>query len=361
MTEPDPVVPALDDAVPRAGTAGGLVRGLAVVDVTGTDAEAFLQGQFSNDLVALGAGGAQLTGWCSAKGRLLAAPIVHRLADGFRLVLPEELAAPFVQRLRMFVLRAAVTVVRREDLAILALFVRADDAAGAAALAPLGLDPAALTGDGLAALAGPQDASLVRWHPLRGAGPDDPAAVRLLAIAPAAAASGALDAAGDALSRLMPGEADAAWRLGDVRAGIPSVRAGTREAFVPQMVNFGEAGGLSFRKGCYPGQEIVARMQYLGKLKKHVRRFRADAAGDAVPAAGTALDALLADGSRAPDGGEVVDAVRVGGALELLAVVRIDADGLRLDVGGATADERPLPYEPPGRGEARGRRAAEDA
>ncbi len=370
MTQPEPTpsavpsetasatAPATGRGKPGAGAIGS-AEALATVDVTGPDAESFLQGQLTNDLGLLGAGGVQLQGWCSAKGRLLAALIVHRLPDGFRLVLPGELAAPFVQRLGMFVLRAAVSVVRREDLGALAAFLP-DAAAADPALAALGLELAGLPPEGPAAVLGEDGSSVLRWHPVHGEAERDAVATRLLAIVPLAGVGETLRSADASLARLSPDEVDAAWRLGDVRAGIASVRGATREAFVPQMVNFGEAGGLSFKKGCYPGQEIVARMQYLGKLKKHMRRFRTDVAGADLPVPGAHVAGLSPDGARTEGAGEIVDAVRVGDALELLAVVRIDAEGLRLDVGGEPAYERPLPYALPGGGEARGRRTAED-
>ena len=360
-TPPAADVPRPAPAVAPAPFDGGAgpLDSLVAIDVTGADAEAFLQGQFSNDLVALGPDAVQLTGWCSPKGRLLATVLVHRVPDGFRLVLPAELAPGFVQRLRMFVLRAAVTVAVRDDLAAVALFVPAGagpdvgDALGAG-LAGVGLGAAAglLAGEPLRAVAGADDASALRWHDLTGA----PAAFRrLLALVPRAALGAALRAAldgacaaGGAASPLPAADADALWRLGDVRAGLPAIRTATRDAFVPQMVNLGEAGGLSFRKGCYPGQEIVARMQYLGKLKRHMRAFRAAPAGPAgTPVPGDALDVRAPDGGTTAGGAEVVDAVAVGDALEVLAVVRVDAADARPVVGGVEAAAFDMPYELP--------------
>ena len=121
--------------------------------------------------------------------------------------------------------------------------------------------------------------------------------------------------------------------------------AATGESFVPQMMNFSEVGALSFTKGCYPGQEIVARTQYLGKLKKHMQRFVAEAgelptAGDTLGDAGSA------------DAGDVVDAVkRADGGIELLAVVRIERDAQApLPLVGGSAIPAGLPYMPPGLG-----------
>ena len=361
------VAPALAPSL--GGAAHGPLPALVAVDVTGDDAGPFLQGQLCNDLVALAPGAAQLNGWCSPKGRLLASPTVHRLADGFRLVLPADLVPGFVQRLRMFVLRAAVSVAPRDDLVALALFAPADAAGQELARAWLDAVGVGSGDDDLAAgtapraALGPDGASALVVHELR-AGPGTAPLRRLLAFVPAASAD-AVAAAVPGATALSAAGADGAWRLADVRAGVAQVRAATRDAFVPQMVNFGEAGGLSFKKGCYPGQEIVARMQYLGKLKRHMRAFRtagapAGAPTGATPVPGDALDARGAgDASAAGGGAEVVDAVGLDdGSVELLAVVRVDAGDVELDVGGAPARPFELPYVPPGAGEARGRAGA---
>ncbi len=111
----------------------------------------------------------------------------------------------------------------------------------------------------------------------------------------------------------------------------------TREAFVPQMVNLHLIDALSFTKGCYPGQEIVARMQYLGKLKRHMRRFRVD--GEIVPLPGTAVHA--GDDSGA---GQVIDAVAGPDGVELLAVVKTAAaTGLSVADQSMQAEELPYP------------------
>ncbi len=139
---------------------------------------------------------------------------------------------------------------------------------------------------------------------------------------------------------------DAVWRLADIGAGIPSVTRQTQEAFVPQMVNLQLIDALSFTKGCYPGQEIVARMQYLGKLKRHMRRFRLspDATGKvSVPQAGDSLQA-----GEDADAGVVVDAVLgADGRAELLAVVKVSAVEASLSVGGQALLALDLPYDIP--------------
>jgi len=287
-----------------------------VIDVEGADAAPFLQGQLCNDVAALQPGRAQINGYCTPKGRLLASFVLQRRPDGFRLILPEAtVAEAFAKRLGMFVMRSAVTLRVRDDVAVVGLIGDAS--------APDGLPtrPEAVleaTDDG--------DASLLRWH-------DDPVqGHRLLGVlAPRAAAD-------------LP-DGEQAWRLGDIRAGLPSVRTGTVESFVPQMVNFREIDGLSFKKGCYPGQEIVARMHYLGKQKRHMRRFVATGATSA-----TGQSVLPSPGQSLGEGGaaEVVDAIATVDGIELLAVVRVGPleHGLSLGDQGPTAIDAVLPYRP---------------
>ena len=121
------------------------------------------------------------------------------------------------------------------------------------------------------------------------------------------------------------------WLLGQVRAGIGQVFGATRELFIPQMINLQAVGGVSFKKGCYTGQEIVARMQYLGRLKRRLYRLALDA--DEVPAPGTGLFSPVHSTSV----GEVVLAARTPeNSVELLAVLQDDAvaDG-RISLGSA--------------------------
>jgi len=291
--------------------------GHRVIDVDGDDAEAFLQGQFCNDVAALGAGRAQINGYCTPKGRLLATFVLQRRPDGFRLVLPDAMVAEaFVKRLGMFIMRAAVTLRPRTELAVLGLIGGAGSCDGS-------FDALPDLPDALLGVTDAGEVSLVHWH-------DDPVmGARALGVV-------ARDTVGDLV------EGDALWRLADIRAGLPSVRVGTMEAFVPQMVNFREIEAVSFKKGCYPGQEIVARMHYLGKQKRHMRRFVAtgEVDGALVPVPGDALGEAGA--------GEVVDAVRTRDGVELLAVVRIGTwgDGLALGEGAPTAFDAALPYAP---------------
>lgn len=237
---------------------------LALLRATGPEARSFLQNQLTNDLREVSGERAQLAGYCSPKGRLLAVMTVQQLAeDDFALQLPAGIAAATLKRLRMFVLRSKLTLNdASSEIASLGLM----GAEAATQLARLGLaapaEPYAVstgTGTWLLRCPGP-----VPRFELRAA----PAQLEAMA-------------AELALPPLQPG----AWALAEVLAGTPQVSEQTLDRFVPQTVDLDRAGGVSFVKGCYPGQEIVARVHYLGRAKQRLRLARSAA----VVASGTAV------------------------------------------------------------------------
>ncbi|HEX7558637.1 MAG TPA: folate-binding protein, partial [Usitatibacter sp.] len=284
--------------------------------VTGDDAAAFLHGQFTNDVESLAPGEAQWNGWCSAKGRLLATFLLLRRADGFLLMLPAEIAAQVSKRLSMFVLRSKVKI---------------QDASPAYARA---------------GIAGPNVAAWVERH--WGSAPK-----ALHAIETGGATYVALDGqrfvvfspatAVPTLRDVFPAEwqragADA-WEWASIHAGMPTIVAATQEAFVPQMANFELVGGVSFKKGCYPGQEIVARTQYRGILKR--RMALAHVGGDERPLPGQSVySGAFADQSA----GTIVNAAPApGGGFDALVVAQVEAlargdlrwstpDGARMEI-----------------------------
>jgi len=236
----------------------------ALVAVAGDDAAAFLHAQFTNDVQALGIGEAQWNGWCTPKGRLLATFLLLRRADGYLLMLPAEIAAGFAKRLAMFVLRSKVKIQDASE-----LFARIG-------------------------VAGPGAAAIVarHWgtapHPMRSLEKDGAICVsldagRFVVLASPASAPALWETF---LKRARKAGADA-WEWASIHAGVPTIVAATQEAFVPQMANFDLVGGVSFKKGCYPGQEIVARMQYRGGLKR--RMAQVHLAGDERPAPGESV------------------------------------------------------------------------
>jgi len=234
-----------------------------LLSVTGDDAREFLHAQLTRDIRSLPADRAALAGWCSAKGRLLASLLVIPAPQGFLLQLARDLAAPVAKRLAMYVLRSKVKI--------------ADESERWAQ-------------DGLWDF--DSDAPEVAWH-------GELATVRVgerryLQLGPLARMSET------------PSAAEEAWTLQEIRAGRPLITGATQDQFVPQMVNLEKLGGIDWQKGCYPGQEIVARAQYRGQVKRRMVHLRAPAGAELRP-------------GQEFEGGVVVD--RAGD--ELLAVMPI--------------------------------------
>jgi folate-binding protein YgfZ len=265
-----PATPAL--AALAAAPAACRLADLGVIRAHGDDAASFLQGQLTQDVAGLPVGQARLAGYCSPKGRLIASFVAWRVAaDEFWLVCSADLLAPTLKRLSMFVLRAKCKL---SDLS-------AERACWGVA-GPATWAEAAIGAPGLGAVSGA--GTLVRL-------PDADGLARALWLAPA-------DAAAPVAGALEP----AAWAWLEVRSAVPRIVAATVDAFVPQMVNFEAVGGVNFQKGCYPGQEVVARSQYRGTLKR--RALPAVLAGDAGPAA--AGDEVFAAAEPDQPAGQVV-------------------------------------------------------
>jgi hypothetical protein len=193
--------------------------------VTGADARDFLHAQLTNDIANLPPDRAALAGWCTAKGRLLASMLVIPSPQGFVLQLARDLAAPVAKRLSMFILRSKMKIADESD-----------------AWAQYGIWEADLN---VAGVAWEGDSVTVRIGERR--------FLRL----------------GKGLSNSCQ-QSEEAWTLQEIRAGRPLITAATQDQFVPQMVNFEALGAIDFQKGCYPGQEIVARAQYRGQVKRRM-------------------------------------------------------------------------------------------
>ncbi len=315
-------MPVLPEATPRAPAPGQCLlmplAHLAVLQARGADATAFLHGQFSNDVQGVADGESLLAGYCNAKGRLYALPRVWRSGDDWLICLPADTADAVLKRLCMFVLRSKVALTRREDVTLLG--VAGDSASDC--LRQAGLPLPAKVG----AVSTQGDTAALRL-------PGSP--VRFQLCVPDAEAP-ALWATLAECAKPAPGSV---FRLLDIDAGLPAIYSPTLEAFVPQMVNLELVGGVSFRKGCYPGQEIVARMHYLGKPSR--RMYRLEAACSA-PAPGTPV----LDGA-GREVGNVVDAQATDAppGCRLLAVLQVTAceDTLHLP-GGELLERLPLPY-----------------
>lgn len=258
---------------------------LAVIEAGGADAQSFLHSQLTSDIKALAKHTARHAGWCTPKGRLLASFIVSREADNYRLLLAEDLRAFCEKRLRMYVLRAKVTLNADEALVVLGLA----GAQMAETLATAGLPcPEALL-------------SSTRHGAIEILRLD---AQRVILLCPLAQAP---DLWAQLANKARPAGLPV-WQWLDVENALPLVTLATQEAFVPQMLDLEKIGALSFNKGCYPGQEIVARTQYLGKVKRHLYRVSATVpllAGEEIfsPEQADQSVGRIVNGAPTPDGG----------------------------------------------------------
>lgn len=283
-----------------------------VLRARGADAARFLHSQLTADMLQLGNERAVPAGFCSAKGRLQASFVVWSTnADEFLLACAADLLAPTLKRLSMFVLRAKCKL---------------DDASGELPLFGLaGESAASRLGDApvWARLHVPEG-TLIRL-------PDAAGLKRALLVGAAASDAPVLD--------------PDAWRWLEVSSGVPLIEAATVDQFVPQMVNLELVGGVDFKKGCYPGQEVVARSQYRGTLKRRMFLFDTPAAAHAGQEIFHSADpgqpaGLVANAAPSPEGGA-----------RLLAEVKLaalDAGALHLGApDGPLLARRSLPYAVP--------------
>jgi hypothetical protein len=324
--------PAAEMAAARDGAVLCDLAPLALLAVTGADAAAFLQGQLTSDVETLPIGASHFSAWCSPKGRVLANFLVRRAAaDAFELLLPASLAEPTRKRLGMFVLRSQVTIADVSD-ATVRLGVggpgAADGLAAAFGAAPALHRSTSIGGGTLLALPGGRFIALA-----------DPE--RAVSLWERLCAQG-VRAAG------FP-----CWQWLTVRAGVPVITPPTQGQFIPQMLNLDALDGISFRKGCYTGQEIVARTQYLGRLKERLVLAHADG-----PPPGAGERVFAGAFGDQPCGTVVNAAFAPGEGADLLAVVQtaaVTADALRLGAtDGPALSLLPLPYALPAPGAARG-------
>jgi folate-binding protein YgfZ len=286
-----------------------------VIRAHGADAAGFLHGQLTNDFANLGMDEARFAGYCSAKGRLLASFVAWKSADDDILLACHASVLPAaLKRLSMFVLRAKCKL--SDASAAMPLFGLAGDAA-AQAVGDLPVWGKRQLDSG----------SLLRL-------PDAAGAPRALLASPHAAPPGA------------PHIGLPAWQWLAVQSGVPTIESATVEQFVPQMLNLELVGGVNFQKGCYPGQEIVARAQYRGTVKRRMFLFDVDAEARAGLEVFHSADpgqpaGLVANAALRPDGAG-------SSALVEVKLSALDGGSLQLGTpGGPPLQRRPLPYAVP--------------
>lgn len=236
--------PSPPSVSPPALQGATLLPQLGVIRVQGEDAAKFLHGQLTQDFSLLGLSEARLAAFCSAKGRMLASFVGFKLAhDDLLLVCSRDLLPATLKRLSMFVLRA------KARLSDASAEFQVWGLSGSAA--PADAQPWSKSGE-------PGTAQTIALYPSQGL-------PRALWVAPA----GHPPPAGDALP-------EAHWAWLDVMAGVVTLTQPIVEAFVPQMLNYESVGGVNFKKGCYPGQEVVARSQFRGTLKRRAFLVQSD-------------------------------------------------------------------------------------
>lgn len=306
--------PAAERLATRDGTIIAPLAHLGLIECNGPEAKNFLHNQVTSDINHLSADAAQHSAWCSAKGRMLASFLLFRNGDDYQLQMAADLVPTIEKRLRMFVLRSKVKVV---DLSANFRFFGLSGPQAEAVLLSAGLPAPAKALDTLGFAGG----KVIRLD-----------ATRFEIVV-------ATDGAVDCWKTLAAGARPVgtpAWHWLDVQSGIPLITKATSEEFVPQMANFDQLGGVSFHKGCYPGQEVVARTQYLGKVKRHLYRV----ASAAPMAAGQSIFSpenpehscgMVSNAAPSPDGGYA--------GLAVIQENFVTAGDLELGAPGGTAVE----------------------
>ncbi len=285
--------------LPLAGAAA--LNHWGVIRARGADAASFLHGQLTSDITALNGSQARLAGYCSAKGRLLASFIVWKQGDDVLLACSADLLAPTLKRLSMFVLRAQC------KLSDASAEVRLYGLAGESARNWLnGAEPSSAWSQ-----TQHEGATVIRLS-------DSNGDARYLWAAENSVAAPSL-----------PELALSGWRWAEVTSGVPTIELATVDQFVPQMLNFELLGGVDFKKGCYPGQEVVARSQYRGTIKRRTYLFQSSSAA-------CAAQEIFHSADPSQPAGLVANAATVDGTTRLLAEIKLASlDSGSLHLGAA--------------------------
>ena len=274
---------------------------LGLIKVYGEDAESFLQNQLSNDVRNVTENTAQTSAWCSPKGRIIASFMIFKRDDAYYLSLSHDLLEHVIKKLSMYVMMSKVTI---------------EDATQSLAHFGLSGDKAE---DELASLSNNLTVLKISGTPSRFAILGDSNDTQTL--------QDSIQAAPENY-----------WDYLNILAGHPRISQASSEAWIPQMVNFIAVDGVDFKKGCYPGQEIVARLNYLGKTKRRMYHILIDSA--VVPEIGATINS---DNSK--DAGKILNAViNPEGKVEALAVLKIAEVSNALTLDSNTVSLLELPY-----------------
>lgn len=274
---------------------------LGCIRISGTEATEFLQSQFTNDVIALRSNSQQLNAYCNPKGRAISVFRLFRYDDYFYLLLPTDLASSVLKRLQLYKMRAKVELTLEENMAI---------------IGTLGLSSEDLKSQG-------------KWWSL-----DDHRGVLLIE----SEEKSRLD---QTLGSIMS-QSDL-WRVTEVVNGIPQIYESTSEEFIPQHINLDIVSAINFSKGCYPGQEIVARLRYLGKMKQRMIAGIVPISNLCAPG-----DDVFTAGRGEQKAGKIVEAVGCGHSFYILVTVpatNIEEGEIRIgSPHGPVLDRLPLPY-----------------
>ncbi|MBI2994984.1 MAG: folate-binding protein YgfZ [Gammaproteobacteria bacterium] len=284
---------------------------LAVIEISGSDAMTFLHGQLTSDVAGLAVDRAQFSAWCNARGQVVAVVLLLRLSDRYFILLPQEQCATFVRRLGLYVLRADVRISDRSDEWVRIGIVAIPGKTPA-------IDPD---------LGAPEPWQIAETQGLTGLRLPDTEGRRRFLIC------GNIDAAQAFWlrpARRYVAVAPDAWRLHDVLAGIPWLVPELADSYLPQELGLEALGALSLAKGCYPGQEIIARAQYRGRVKRGLFLFTVSTPQP--PSPGSSLSAASA--ATRPAGTVLHAQTQVDGVQTGLAVCELDLAGtVELHVG----------------------------
>lgn len=297
-----------------------------LIKVHGDDAESFLQNQFTNDIRNVSETRHQTTAWCSPKGRIIATFTIFKQADSFYLSLSSDLTDHVIKKLQMYVMMSKVTLENAsESIVHFGLAGQSSEEL---------LNKAINSKDNIKAPTAPPRTATYQTLSI----------LRMPGKAPRFEIFGNIDDAKSLWESCAKGATQTNsdyWNYLNIVSGIPQISKASSETWIPQMVNFIAVDGVDFQKGCYPGQEVVARLNYLGKTKR--RLYRVQINTNQLPAIN---DAIQSESDN--QAGKILNAaINPDGVVEALAVLKIaetEKPLMLADNHDATVTLLDLPY-----------------
>lgn len=300
--------PDRERRIPPQGAVLSNLSDRGLIEVRGEDAESFLQNQLTNDIRNVTETTHQASAWCSPKGRIIANFRVFKRGDSYFLAVSADLLELVIKKLRMYVMMSKVTIEDASESLI--HFGFAGERAEKELQEVLDID--CKTNAAACQLVPAETDQTLRYKSL--------SILRLPGTVPRFEVFGELEDAQKLWEHCNVQAAPVSsngWHYLNILAGLPVITAASSEDWIPQMVNYIAIGGVDFKKGCYPGQEVVARLNYLGKTKR--RMYHIEINTDKLPKVG---DAIANDDD--PDAGKILNAViNPDGKIEALAIIKI--------------------------------------